>query len=431
MPRSYTVKLPDGNEYGPVDLATLRSWHNEGRIGPDTWVWPEGSPEWLTLIDVLAGAGQDPAGEETPLRLKEEPREARPAAASRSASRLRPSATPAKGRPIGLILGIAAALVAIGGAVGFVLLAPGMDKRRTGERTLADSLPDRRFVDEALGLSLDLPPGWVLLKPESTFFLAPQARARMAHPESGAFAALLVENLPPGVMDLDAFLDRAVDTRRALVSGHREVGRASQTVSGRPARRLQAGWSEGGAEQVAAVMVTQDSWAYFALAAWGPAKGRSTTQAAVDVLLGGLQVSGALDARVKTAADALQPELPELSRASLELILRDRLGSGAPGEEAGDAAIRAASQGLPAITPDESRELQGIYAQVYEPMPEADRQRLADWQRAVRASRPVVPEEAQALRLLLRDAVAALPEESRVRLQTLNEKAIAAAYALR
>ena len=41
------------------------------------------------------------------------------------------------------------------------------------------------------------------------------------------------------------------------------------------------------------------------------------------------------------------------------------------------------------------------------------------------------PEEALALRVLLRDAVTALPEESRVRLQTLNEKAIAAAYALR
>ena len=85
----------------------------------------------------------------------------------------------------------------------------------------------------------------------------------------------------------------------------------------------------------------------------------------------------------------------------------------------------------PAVSPDEARELQGIYAQVYDPMPEADRQRLADWQRAVRASRPVAPEEAQALRLLLRDAVTALPEESRLRLQTLNEKAIAAAYALR
>lgn len=429
MPVSYTVKMPDGNEYGPVDLATLRSWHDEGRVGPDTWVWPEGSPEWLTLIDVLAGAGQDPAGEATPLRLKEEPRDARAKAAS--TPRPRPRSARPKRRPLGLILGVAAALVAIGGAVGFVLLAPGLERKRTGERTLADALPERRFADESLGLSLELPPGWVLLKPESTLFLAPQSRARMAHPETGAFAELLVESLPPGVTDLDAFVDRAVDTRRALVAGHREIGRVTQTVSGRPARRLQAAWTEGGAEQAAAILATQDAWAYFALAAWVPAKGEPAAQAAVDALIGALQVTGALGTRVKAAADALQGELPELSRASLELILRDRLGNGAAAEEAGDAAIRAASQGVPAVTPDEARELQGIYAQVYDPMPEADRQRLADWQRAVRASRPVAPEEAQALRVLLRDAVAALPEESRARLQALNERAIAAAYALR
>lgn len=433
MAVSYTVKLPDGNEYGPVDLATLRSWHEEGRIGPDTWVWPEGSPEWLTLIDVLAGAGQEPAGQEVPLRLKEEPRGGKAAAAgsARGTARPRPAAARAKGRPLGLILGVAAALVVMVGAVVFLLLAPGMEKKRTGERTLADALPERRFVDEATGLSLDLPPGWVLLKPESTLFMAPQARARLAHPETGGFAALLVESLPPGTTDLDAFVDRAVEARRALVSGHREIGRATHAVEGRPARRLQAAWTEGGAEQAATILATQDAWVYYALAAWVPAKGEPGGKAAVDALLGALQLKGVLEARVKAAADALQAELPELSRPSLELILRDRLGGGAPPEEAGDAALRAASQGVPALSADEARELQAIYAQVYDPMQEADRQRLADWQRAVRTSRPVAPEEALALRVLLRDAVTALPEESRVRLQTLNEKAIAAAYALR
>ena len=64
MATSYTVKLPDGNEYGPVDLGTLRSWHEEGRIAPDTWVWPDGSPEWLTLMDVLAGAAEPTPGPE-------------------------------------------------------------------------------------------------------------------------------------------------------------------------------------------------------------------------------------------------------------------------------------------------------------------------------------------------------------------------------
>jgi hypothetical protein len=330
-----------------------------------------------------------------------------------------------------LLLGGVLAVIAIGVAVGFVLLAPGMEKKRAAERTQADALPDRRFADAALGMSLDLPEGWVLLRQESTLFMAPQARARLAHPASGAYGMVVSEGLPPGVMDLDPFLDRVVDTRRALVSGHREIGRAQVTLSGRPARRLQMAWTEDGEEQVATLVAVQDAWAYFAVAAWGPAKGGPGVQGALDSLVSSLQASGALEARVRAAADALQVELPELSRASLELILRDRLGNGAVPEEAGDAAMRAASQGLAALTPDESRELQQVYALVYDPMPEADRQRLAAWQSAVRSSRPVAPEEAQALRTMLRDALLALPEDVRARLAILNEKAIAAAYALR
>ena len=52
-------------------------------------------------------------------------------------------------------------------------------------------------------------------------------------------------------------------------------------------------------------------------------------------------------------------------------------------------------------------------------MPEADRQRLAAWLRELRAGRKAAaPEEAQALRQLLKDALAALPEEARQRLQS-------------
>jgi hypothetical protein len=429
MAASYTVKLPDGNEYGPVDLPTLRSWHEEGRIGPDTWVWPEGSPEWLTLMDVLAGATQD-AGEDRPLRFKEEPRPARARPTSPRPSP-RPAPRPER-RSLGLLLGVAAALLAVGAAVGFVLLAPRLEKERAGERTRADALPDRRFADESVGLALDLPEGWLLLKPDSTLFLAPEARARLAQPDTGAYAAVVVESLPPGVLGLDSFIDRVVEARRPLVSDYREVGRAEATVSGgRHARRLQASWIEGGVEQRVTLVAAQDAWAYVALGAWGPAKTGAQGQEALDALAKGLQLSGALGARVAQTAEALQVELPELSRASLELILRDCLGRGRPPEEAAEAAVRAVSQGLPALHAEEAQELQQIYALVYDPMAEADRQRLAAWQREVRAGRPVVPDEAQALRLMLRDALLAVPEESRLRLQGLNEKAIAAAYALR
>jgi hypothetical protein len=433
MSVSYTVKLPDGNEYGPVDLNTLRSWHEEGRIGPDTWVWPEGSPEWLTLMDVLAGAGQDGPAPEAPLRFKEEARQPRAATASASAapaSRGRPRPAPKpKHRIAPLVLGIGA-LLAVAVAAAMVLLAPRLARQRTTTQMTADAAAERRYAEESVGLAVDLPEGWLLLKPETTLFVAPEAKARFAHPASGAYAALSVETVPPGTMALDTYIDRVIELRRALIADFREVGRGEAVVAGRPARRLQATWSEDRVPQKAVVAATQDAWAYVALTAWAPTKGGAAADQALEALVSSLQLSGALTARVAQEADALAPEVPELSRPSLELILRDRLGNGGAIDEVPDLAVRAASQGLAALTPGEADEMKQVYAQVYDPMAEADRQRLAAWLREVRAGRKVAPEEAQALRLMLRDALIALPEEPRLRLQALNEKAIAAAYAL-
>ena len=366
MAASYTVKLPDGNEYGPVDLATLRSWHEEGRISPDTWVWPEGSPEWLTLMDVLAGAGRDEApGLEQPLRLKQEPKEARPARTPTP----RASSPPAPPQRWGPILGGALALALLLGGAAFWFLSPTLEKERAGARTAAEALPERRFSDDGLGFALDLPEGWLLLRSDSTLFVAPQSRARFAHARASAQAALHFESIPPGVISLDAFIDSVVDLRRPLVSDYREVGRVEVAQGGRPARRLQASWLEHGAEQRVTVVATRDAWAYVALAVWGPARGGAPVQDAIDALLRGLQLSGVLTSRLKAAADVVEPDLPELSRSSLELILRDRLGSGGAPDEAADAAVRAVSQGLAALSPAEAQELQQIYALVYDPCP--------------------------------------------------------------
>jgi hypothetical protein len=429
MATSYTVKLPDGNEYGPVDLGTLRSWHEEGRIAPDTWVWPDGSPEWLTLMDVLAGAGESAPGPEGPLRFKDEPTEKKAPAprgtVRRAPVRVQPAA---RRRPQGLILGAAALLAIVGGVLAYSFLVP---KERVGDRMREDALADRRFVDAEFGVKLELPEAWVLLSPQSTVFVAPEARARLAQPSVGALGALWIEALPPGVTTLDAFIDKVVDLRRALVSDYREMGRVEASVGGRPARRLQASWIEDGKEQRVTILATRDAWAYVALMAWGPSRVQ-TVQQDLEALGRGFQVSGILEAKVKAAADAIQAEVPELSRASLELILRDRLGSGGTAEEAADASVRAVSQGLPALTREEASELQQIYARVYDPMPEADRQRLAAWLRELRAGRKAAaPDEAVALRQMLKDALVAQPEEARQRLQALNEKAIGAAYALR
>jgi hypothetical protein len=451
MANIYTVKLPDGNEYGPVDRETLRSWQEEGRIGPETWVWPEGSPEWLTLLDVLAGAGESPA-HEGPLRLK--PSDSNPGglpAVSPRGPHQQAAATTAAVRPAtrrtarvtttasrspafpgrrGLIVAAVVVPLLAAAVAALVLWLPRFEKQRAGQRIQVDALADRRFADAAAGLSLTVPDGWFLLRPDSTLLVAPQARAKLAHPAFGAFAILVLEAQPPGVMTLDAFLDRTVDGRRALFSDFKELGRRDTRVGDLPARRLTASWTEDRTPQQVAVLAVQDGWNYAALAAWGPAATGPALAAELETLGRGFALSGLLSARVSEAVESLGPENPELSRPALELLVRDRLGSGGSPEEVADEAVRTISQGLPALTREETRELQQILSQVYDSMSESDRQRLAVYQRQVKAGQKVATEEAQALRQLLRDRFLALPEDHRSRLQALNEKAIAASFAL-
>ncbi len=39
---------------GPVGLADVRELVLEGSVGPDTWVWADGMPDWMRLRDVPA-----------------------------------------------------------------------------------------------------------------------------------------------------------------------------------------------------------------------------------------------------------------------------------------------------------------------------------------------------------------------------------------
>lgn len=54
--------------FGPVDDETLRQWAREGRIGPTSYVWTEGMPNWLPLKDI-PGMGAAPAAMTHPVSL--------------------------------------------------------------------------------------------------------------------------------------------------------------------------------------------------------------------------------------------------------------------------------------------------------------------------------------------------------------------------
>src|SRR5262245_23953719 len=53
MAQLHKVRLSDGIELGPVDVATLRSWFEGGTIQKHSMVQPVGSKKWVRLMDVV------------------------------------------------------------------------------------------------------------------------------------------------------------------------------------------------------------------------------------------------------------------------------------------------------------------------------------------------------------------------------------------
>jgi len=68
--------------------------------------------------------------------------------------------------------------------------------------------------------------------------------------------------------------------------------------------------------------------------------------------------------------------------------------------------------------------MRAIYQQIWAPVPEEERVRLAGLLNEVKAGRPVAPADAQALRDAVRTGVHALPEAERARLQELSGRAV-------
>ena len=86
-------------------------------------------------------------------------------------------------------------------------------------RVRAATTSERRYADDTLGLKMELPRRWSILRPNHGFFTPiASARLSLAEPSAGAFGFLAVETPARGYASLDAFLDRVLEERRRTES---------------------------------------------------------------------------------------------------------------------------------------------------------------------------------------------------------------------
>lgn len=456
MAAPYTVRLPDGTEYGPVDLATLVAWRREGRLVEGTLVWPDGSPEWLPVATVLPEetmvlgaipAKSRPTGEtaprpSSPQAVTAQPATAQPATPQSAATVPRPSrrsgarpaplrspkSEPASSKLPRALLLVAAGLLLVAVLLGvlFAALSPWIAKRRALAEIQAQALSDRRFADHVLGVTLEVPQGWLILRTDTRLVPPSDAKLVLVQPSIPAFATLRMEPRPRLVAAEDVYLDGLVETWSVYRPKLKVLERGTERLAKGQARLLRASWEEGGEPTLGSTLAFHDGWNYFSLQGWAPAAGAEAFASEFQALARAISPTGDLEARVEEATRQVELEAPELSRNAVRLLVQARMSVGAPTEDLPETSVRVVTRGLNALSVAETEEVGLIYAQVWGPLPDAERKRLGRYLAEVKAGRPVPVEEGQPLRQLVKAGILSLPEGAQVRLRALNEKAIVA-----
>jgi hypothetical protein len=318
--------------------------------------------------------------------------------------------------------GIALVVVLVLGML--ALLRPFLANRRAIAEVRRYALADRRATDSPSGLTVELPSGWFALKTENPYVVRPGARLALAQPAATTYGAVSVAVRPSMMDDLDGHLSELLQQRLGRQPSQKEGARSDVQLGKGRGRMVRTTFEEDLVPMQGATVAWADGYTLFSLEAWAPADKGDRFRSELETLCRGLLPSGATAARIEDAVERLAPEVPELSRDALRLMVADRLAKEKGVDDVPAAALRAVSRGLDALGTGEANEMRAIYQQIWAPVPEEERVRLASLLNEVKAGRPVAPADGQALREAVRAGVNALPEDQRTRLQELSGRAV-------
>jgi hypothetical protein len=320
------------------------------------------------------------------------------------------------------VLRAALSLVVILGG-GYGLFRYGWVRETPGAaRIRSFQAPDRRFVDASVELSLDVPPGWVILRKEQNLLpVPPETRLVLANPSREGFAYLTVQNASPET--LDGLLDQFLQARRQATPDLKEVKRSDLPVGLVQGRLADASWSAAGTPIDDRSLVWRDGWVSLAFVAYAPSSGGGDV---LSPLLKGLSCEGQLANHLQGALLAASREVPYLAPKTVELLMSRSAARVLEPQEVFRRSYEWVSRGLPSLSPKEAKELGDLNYQAFSSLASKDRVHLGAYIDRVRARKATTPAEDQAMLQLMKTGALKLPAARLDRIQALYDKAIRA-----
>jgi hypothetical protein len=325
--------------------------------------------------------------------------------------------------------GLATALVALLPVLigGYGIYRFGLGEASESEARVAEwATSERRFADDGIGVSLEAPQGWVLLKPGSPLVEAPKdARQTLVLPRHGGSAYLVAEPAARGVATADQYLDKVLARRRAERPGLEPGQRSNASVGSLSGRQLEAAWTADGVRYRELIVAALDGWMGFTLVAWMP-EATAARSNGIDALARGFAARGVLAVRLRAAVEAATAAVPHLSAPAAEQLMAQSEARLLEPDQAFRRSFQALAENIEVLTPAERSELTRLQTAAYSGIPWKERQSLAAYVERVRRGETTTMAEDKAMAELLKSAESRLSGEGRLRLQGYYEKAILA-----
>jgi hypothetical protein len=326
-------------------------------------------------------------------------------------------------RSLGWLGVVLAALPVAVGAFGVAYFGRAPESE-TAQLVRSWSAPEPRFADDTIGLTLDLPDGWVVLRPGNPLVAAPEeALVTIAQPRLEGYGYVVAEPAPWGVATPDQYLDHVMTRRQAERPSIQEQGRANAILGSLAGRRLDATWTEDDTLRRDLTVAGQDGWMSFALVAWMP-EATASRPAGLAPLAGALKARGFLAPRLAAAVQAAVEQVPHLSPPVAELLMAQTEARLLEPEQAFRRSVVALAELVPSLSAAESRELSGLTRATYQGVPRRSRGRLARYIEQVRHSATTDPALDREMAELMKAAELRLAPDRLQRLQEYYERAV-------
>ena len=286
------------------------------------------------------------------------------------------------------------------------------------------SVLDRRFADDSLGVSVEVPRGWVILQAGNPLVTAPpEARVTLAHPRSGGFGFLTAESSPVGIGSIDQYLDRVWAARQRERPSLKQTGRADLRVGDQPAKRLSGSFDGEGTRFQESVTAWRDGWVYFSLVSWMP-EGAPRAERDLEALVRGVTTQGRFAVQLQSALVNVTMEVPQLTPAAAEMLMGSSEAKVLEPDQAFRRSIEALSRSLPSLSKKDSQELGRITSATYASLAYKDRSALLAYVARVRDRQPTTSAQDKEASRIMKAAVLRLTPARRSRLQEIYQEAI-------